>query len=282
MINSVKLNKWRNQLKAAYKRMVFNMSANEHPLFVFYYKYPYSPKKGTLSSFLDAYSKAMRPITFLQIGANDGFNHDPLHKYIKRDRWRGLMLEPQPQPQVYENYLKQLHRKRPEIITLNAALGHQDGQMPLYKIAFSNERWATGLSTFDLPTLQEMVSSGAIAKKAKKFGVQPPTDESAYIDQIDIQVVSPATILQNFEKGFDLLMIDTEGYDFEIIKMLHIAHTKPDVIIYEECNFDEKTIQACLAHIETNGYAHKRLAGDRLCVKNDNAAILNLFKTLNE
>ena len=68
----------------------FNMSASNNPLFIGFYRNFYNPKKGSLSDFLSQYSKS-KPgnFTVVQIGANDGITHDPIHKFIKRDDWKG-------------------------------------------------------------------------------------------------------------------------------------------------------------------------------------------------
>ena len=90
-------------LKKKYNQFRFNLCANENPLYLFFYKYLYRPPKNSLSEFLDKYSKKNAPLTFLQIGANDGFIYDPIQKFIKRDNWKGIMLEPQ--PIVFKQYL---------------------------------------------------------------------------------------------------------------------------------------------------------------------------------
>ncbi|MCK7538606.1 MAG: hypothetical protein MZV63_50430 [Marinilabiliales bacterium] len=74
-------------------------------------KQMYKPRPGTIEVFLDKYSREHKPVTFLQVGANDGFINDPLHKFIKRDNWNGVLLEPQ--PDVFNDFLVKLHRKRP-------------------------------------------------------------------------------------------------------------------------------------------------------------------------
>ena len=92
-----------------------------------------------MSEFLDQYSKSKDHVVFLQIGANDGFIYDPLQKFIKRDDWEGVMVEPQ--PYVHDNLLTKIHAKRPEIQTVNAALAENDGWAELYTLAVSKERW---------------------------------------------------------------------------------------------------------------------------------------------
>ena len=35
-------------------------------------------------------------VTFVQVGANDGYRFDPLRKHIVAYHWPGLLIEPQP------------------------------------------------------------------------------------------------------------------------------------------------------------------------------------------
>src|SRR5215472_17798567 len=39
-----------------------------------------------------------RELVFIQVGAFDGISTDPLRKYIHACGWRGVLIEPQPQP----------------------------------------------------------------------------------------------------------------------------------------------------------------------------------------
>lgn len=248
-------------LKKKYNNLRFYLSSSENSIYLSFYKYLYRPKKGSLSEFLDNYSKTKASITFLQIGANDGFIYDPIQKFIKRDNWSGVMLEPQ--PEVFHQFLVKIHEKRPEIIPINAALSLKDGKTTLYTIAFSKERWATGLSSFDKGILLEKFKNGAIAKKAIKEGITLPINESNWITEVEIDSISPSTLIGLFEnKKIDLLAIDTEGFDFEILKMLDLKSIEPEVIIYEEEHFDIETISKCKKFLENLGYIHHRVGRD--------------------
>ena len=93
----------KKNIKKAIGTIRFKLSSENNPLFIGYYKYLYRPKKGSLEEFLNEYSKSkIDGLTVIQIGANDGITHDPIHKFIKRDKWNGVLLEPQ--PYVYEHY----------------------------------------------------------------------------------------------------------------------------------------------------------------------------------
>jgi len=233
-----------------------------------FYKYFYKPKKGSLQYYLDQYSRKHKPVSFLQIGANDGFVYDPLHKFIKRDMWSGVMLEPL--PDVYKDFLSKLHRKRPEIKTINAALDVSDGFRPLYKIAISNKRWATGLSSFYKDVLISKLNSKRFLKYVKREKIKLPENIEEIVVSENIPTISPDTLLKLFDKnGFKLLAIDTEGFDFEILKMLDLSRISPEVILYEEVNFDDNTTKECRNYIEKHGYTLMTIKKDVIAFRND-------------
>ena len=253
-------------LKKKYNQFRFNLCANENPLYLFFYKYLYRPPKNSLSEFLDKYSKKNAPLTFLQIGANDGFIYDPIQKFIKRDNWKGIMLEPQ--PTVFKQYLTKIHAKRKEILPINAAVSENNRKTLLYTLAFSKERWATGLSSFNKAVLLEKIKDGTILKKAKKEGINLPKNKEDWIEAIEINSISPNTLISKFGKEkINLLAIDTEGFDFEIIKMLDLSKISPEVIIFEEIHFDQPTINACQTYLKNYGYTYNRIGKDVYATK---------------
>ena len=156
----------RSKVKAFYRWIVFNLSASNSIFFTLYYNFIFKPEKGSLEDFTNRFSKSLGKVTVVQIGANDGINNDPIHKFIKRDHWQGVLLEPQ--KYVFEKYLEPLYRKTKGITVLNAALDNKDGFKSIYKISFSDSRWATGLASFDRKILEEVVNSGYFKEHAKK------------------------------------------------------------------------------------------------------------------
>lgn len=254
------------QLKKKYKNFLFNLSAAENPLWLGYYRYIYKPSSGSLAEFIDRYSKEKKSITFLQIGANDGFIYDPIHKFIKRDNWRGIMLEPQ--PAVFNKYLIRLHRKRPEITVINAALDVKDGTKILYIPSVSNERWATGLASFNREVLVNKIKDGTLRRQALKQGITLSDNEEELITGHEIETISPETLLKRFGSDkIDLLAVDTEGFDYEILKMLDLDRISPDVILYEEVNFDPATAAECRSYLERHGYTCHTISKDVLATR---------------
>jgi FkbM family methyltransferase len=253
-------------LKKSYQKLIFNLSATENPLYLGFYKYFYSPPKNSLAAFLDKFSRKRSGIKFIQIGANDGFIHDPLHKFIKRDNWSGVMLEPQ--PDVYEQYLLKLYQSRDEVITINAALDKKDGKATLYKIGPSKDRWATGLASFDRKVLHRNLLKEKTKRKARKQGLEIPENPEKWIEAVKIDTISTDTLLKKGKtRNPDILAIDTEGFDFEILKMFDLSKVNPDVIIYEEENFDQVTKESCKNYLTEHEYVYHQVGRDAYAVK---------------
>lgn len=258
--------KIKNNLTTFYKHFVFHLSADNHPVYRGYYKYLYKPKKGSLAEFTDFFSRKNSPVKVVQIGANDGINHDPIHKFIKRDKWQGVLLEPQ--KEVFEKYLKKLHAKSDAISTVNAALNYKDGTSSIYRISFSNARWATGLTTFDRQVLEQAVASDYVKTCAQNEGVTlPPTIEER-IREEKITTISPETLLKKYHiKEIDWLQIDTEGFDFNIIKMFNIGKTRPKVIVFEQYRLSDAERLECYRHLKEHSYKIKEYGRDVLAIR---------------
>ncbi|NJL75949.1 MAG: FkbM family methyltransferase [Saprospiraceae bacterium] len=242
------------------------LSANNSIFIYIFYQYLYRPTPNSLSDFLNCYSKSSpHPITVVQIGANDGITHDPIHKFIKRDKWKGVLLEPQ--KNVF-NTLAYLYKKNKGIVTLNAALDTCDGEGKIYKIAFSEARWANGLTSFNKATLQSAFDSGYVAEKAREDGLEIPNDSSACIAEEPVELISPCTLIEKYNLGnIDILQIDTEGYDFEIIKMFLATQTTPPLIVFESKHLSAVDTTNCIAYLTSNHYRTRKFGGNTVALQ---------------
>lgn len=256
----------KSRIKNSYKKAVFNLSANHSNLFGTLYRYFYNPEKNSLSHFTSLFSSCNERVTVVQIGANDGINNDPIHKFIRRDKWKGILLEPQ--KYVFDKYLEPLYRNTNGITVLNAALDQVDGFKPIYKLAVSNSRWATGLTSFNRKVLEMAVESGSVDIQARKEGVPLPENKDDYISEEQVMCISTASLLKqyNIEK-IDWLQIDTEGFDFEVIKMFRIEETKPTVISYENMHLSEEEKKNCIDHLTRNGYKIRHFDGNSVAMR---------------
>ncbi|MBK6267188.1 FkbM family methyltransferase [Marivirga sp. S37H4] len=252
----------------AYKKMIFNLSAQNSILFLSYYKYFYKPAKGSLACFYDKVSKHLDNTFVIQVGANDGINHDPIHKYIKRDRWKGVLVEPQ--PDVFRNQLFPLYLIDKGIYMENIAISDEIGLMDMYKISFTTERWATGLTTFNKPTLEAKVDNGDIDTISKRKKIKVPAKKSDYINQVKVETKTFDFLRAKYQIAeVDVLQIDVEGFDFEVIKLYDLSKNKPKVIVFESRHLTEIESSEAEAYFIEHSFTVKKIKGDSIVVRND-------------
>jgi FkbM family methyltransferase len=266
--------------KALYKEIIFRLSANNSILYTSFYRNFYKPSPGTIFEFTSLWSKSRENVTVVQIGANDGIHNDPIHRFIRRDGWNGVLLEPQ--RYVFEKYLSPLYKKTRGIIVLNAALDIKDGTKPIYKITVSNSRWAHGLTSFNRSVLEEAVRSGYVEKQAIKEGCRLPERKEDYITEEQVECISTESLVKRFGLGkIDWLQIDTEGFDFEIIKMFNIAVTRPEVIVYENLHFSDALKEECMAYLRNKGYFCRSYGPNTLAMRSPAEGFESFFTPTN-
>jgi len=262
----------KTRLDNLYKKLVFKLAASESHIYINFYRWFYTPSRGSLSEFIDNFSKANIGLYVIQIGANDGYNRDPFVKYIKRDKWRGILLEPQ--RYVFETFLKKLYKNSERITPFNYALDNKNGIRKIYRLGFSNARWATGLTSFDRSFLEDAIDRGHVAGHAKRSGIKLPKDKEDFIIEESIETITPQNLMTkgNMQK-VDLLAIDTEGYDLEVIKLFDIPNLKPRVIVYENMNLSDQDQASAINLLESNNYKTKHIKKDTIAMLIDDEDI---------
>lgn len=257
----------RTTFRDFYRGAIFSLSARNSIFYTSLYRYFYNPKLQSLGYFYNQLSKSLPQIRVIQVGANDGITHDPIHKFIKRDGWKGILIEPQ--AEVFRNKLFPLYRRNPEIFLENVAVDRENGLMNIYKIAFSNERWATGLSSFQKETIESKIENGEIDAVANHNGVTPPKNHSDYLKVEKVETKSPQFLMEKYNlQEYDVLQVDAEGFDFEIVKMFDIRNYPPKVIVYEEKHLNSSQVEEVKKYLNERGYISAKLRGDRIVVKN--------------
>lgn len=217
-----------------------------------YYRFAWKPTPGSLEGCLDKFARSQPNLQFIQVGANDGFQNDPLCKFIKAYGWKGICFEPQP---LAFSQLKKLYRKD-QVIPIHAAISDTIGQQDLYRISFTDQRWASGLSSFDRSHLQRQIDTGFVTAKCKKYGITPPLDQNSWISSESVTTVTFHQILKkNQITDLHLLHIDTEGFDYEIVKLFPFDQTSPTAILIETAHLSEDDTYSLQESLTTMGYS---------------------------
>lgn len=244
------------------KRLIRKIIYKNSFLFNLYYTYLYKAKDD-LSKFLNEYSKKKKGnIIFIQIGANDGQWNDPIYKFIRRDKWNGILIEPQ---KVIFERLTKTYRGYSGLSFENVAIDSISSFKDLYKISFTDSRWASGIASFLKEDVQKMIDAGYVERKCHEEGIIPPEDKTKWITTEKIKTTTLKDILNKHNLShIDLIMIDTEGYDFEIIKTIPFEKIKPATIIFEHSHFIDKTKSECFHFLINHKYRLTHTVSDTI------------------
>ncbi len=177
---------------------------------------------------------------FVQIGANDGVRADDSYNFITRHQLPGVVVEPL--SDMFEK-LSENYRHHPQIKKINKAIHSSAETMPLYRIKSDADvpDWCHGIASFDKAHLLS--------------GTKKVAHLEDYIVEESVACISLDELFaQTQTEHISFLQIDTEGYDFEIIKMIDFNHYKPKIIRYECCTLSAEDNLACVELLARQGY----------------------------
>lgn len=178
--------------------------------------------------FIFNYMKKKEKIYFVQIGGNDGILNDPIYDLCKKfpEKFYGYIFEPVPE---YFSELKQNYKFSNNISLLNLAINNSSETAKIFKVKknFLNklDDLSKGIASFQKDWW-----------KTKSNFVK----DINMIEEIDVKCVHTHYITNNLNiDHIDLLIIDTEGYDFEILKNFEFNKSKPNIIHFEHGLIDD-------------------------------------------
>lgn len=209
-----------------------------------------------IRAFGEAYPRAV----FIEIGANDGQQHDHLRPMILERDWHGVMVEPV--PYVFER-LRRNYGMIDRVALENAALGDHDGSVPFYHLAPVADRAGEGL-----PEWYDGIGS---LSRAAVLG------HAAMIPDIEQRVVETEVPSLTFETlcarhaigAVDLILIDTEGHDHMILAQIDFAVHRPALVVYEHYHLRVDDRTACLKRMRDHGYETMEEGFDTWCLRPD-------------
>jgi FkbM family methyltransferase len=225
----------------------------------------------TIDFYIHTYSRVRRDIFFLQVGGNDGVTWDPLHYFVRRDRWRGVVIEPQ--RDVFEQRLKQTYKDLPGVQLMNVAVDVQDGERPLYKYAFTTARYATGAASLDKNMLIAAFRSEYIQSNIRREGLTVADDPDVYLGSEPVQCLSFTSILAKLQSDkIDFLCTDAEGFDVQILNTFPLDRIQPANIVFELPGRVDAALAAFLTKLRALHYDIHMTSGDAIAVRRNGAA----------
>ncbi len=198
-----------------------------------------------------------KDVYFVQIGANDGVQGDPIHELLLEfPSWRGLFVEPV--PFVFER----LRKNRPDVERFQfdqVAVSDSSGSVPFFYVDESAKAalgtslpvWFDQLGSFDP---KHILSSCGNAVRS-------------YIVECKIQTV---TLMELFERNqiskIDLLHVDTEGNDWKILSQLDFSVIRPRVVLFEHGHLGHNERSNARQHFVDHGYTVKNCGFDFIAI----------------
>jgi FkbM family methyltransferase len=157
-------------------------------------------------SYRQALERTPRGAKALEIGAMDGVRFDALHPYLKQGRFEAVVVEPV--AEMFE-LLSQTYADCPNVACVRAAIADRSGPLRLYRISSDD------IVKHKLPEWIHGVTSA----------VKGPV-LSYFADHVREETVRGLTF-EDFAAeirlaGFDVLQIDTEGYDWNVLKQIDL------------------------------------------------------------
>lgn len=207
-------------------------------------------------------SKKMGDVFFLQIGAADGKKFDPIHPFIRRYGWKGVLVEPL--KDVF-NDLKKNYAGQEGLSYENVAITEENGSRAISRIPLSQigkagvPEWAYGASTL-LPEKTRFSSENSPAALYKAL------TDAAVEEKVECMSLNTLLTKHNVER-IDVLQIDTEGYDVKILRQLDFSVHKPTLINMEWQWLLAEERQEVVLLLRSNGYALYNCSPDLFAVK---------------
>jgi FkbM family methyltransferase len=190
---------------------------------------------------------------FIQIGAHDGSGYgDPLTDSIRRHQLRGLLVEPQ-----LEQFraLKAAYADQPQLRFAQAAIAASDGTVPLYKIRpgfWVAHKFPRGLATQISSLNKEQIRKTVALFGGKELSLR----EDDYLTMETVPALTLKSLLKEYSiaEHIDLLQIDSEGFDYEVLKMVDWRDSPPAMVHYETAHLTEADRIAAWMMLRGIGY----------------------------
>jgi FkbM family methyltransferase len=188
-----------------------------------------------------AASATFSPVRFVQVGAHDGASGDPINAFIRTYAWEGVAIEPVP---MLFDRLCGTYRDRPGVTCLNVCVGPVVGRRTFYTmkpIEAAPVDWYTQLSSLRKDVI--------LKHEAFIPGI------ADLIEEIEVETMTLVQIIDASGWVPDVLVIDTEGYDGQILSSLDLHRHKPGIIYYEVRHLEAEETARTADRLRQAGYA---------------------------
>jgi FkbM family methyltransferase len=194
----------------------------------------------SIQGILRSFSENVSDVFFMQIGSFDGIQNDPIHDLVMRHQWAGLLVEP-----VKSSFdrLLNTYQNNDSLRFENVAIAETEGFRQFWRLKETPESidWHGQLSSFRRDVI---LNHGNLI---------PDIENLLISDEVHCTTIE-SLIHKHGIQRIDLLHLDTEGYDFEILKTFDFKKHRPRVVLYEHAHLSPADKSACSHFLRSKGY----------------------------
>jgi len=192
---------------------------------------PDSTQMGTLNAIRELLTESSPPY-LVDVGAHDGTTFSNSAFFIKKG-WNAILIEPLPGP---FQKLSKKYRKNSNVECLNVACSNQKGYGDFF---IGSDGPDSLLST--------------LCQDKNKWFEDHRSDKTI---KVRVETTTNILIRSQYPKDFSLLLVDTEGMDYEVLLGLDFGSFNPRIIVTEEYKLNMEK------HLRKNkGYKVHRIVG---------------------
>lgn len=211
--------------------------------------------------FVDLFSRLtnqLGTVRFLDIGANDGVTFNPIRPYVQKYNWTGILIEPNPpvfrKLSINYNYI-------PNVYLENCCIGPTAGEAAFYVVRNPQE--------LNNPVVDQISSLNKdhVLSHLRMFFPER-ADLESLIDAVPVRIRVVDDILES--RGFeniDVLIVDAEGYDFEILRSINFSKLTPTIIIFESRHIPSHHTDALHNLLDGAGFDLVPIGADGLAIR---------------
>jgi FkbM family methyltransferase len=205
----------------------------------------------TPTSRLQSHFERESRVTFVQIGAYDGVEADPIRSIVlDNEGWSGVLIEPQPDAfrRLQGNYAAQAARLQ----LLNVAISDSAGEKQLFCLPESSRQqqslpsWTGGIASFDAAHLLKHL---------------PGVELVSY----PVRTITFAEAAAHVPDGYvDVVVIDAEGHERTIFDAIDLDRHRVRFCIYEHKHLSESDRLALKRKLSGHGFTVKQFGTDTI------------------
>lgn len=188
-------------------------------------------------------------MVIVQVGANDGKTHDPLHNFAMQYRERTEMVLIEPQTEVLRD-LQINYSEHPATTVLNSAVG-EPGNLTLYRIKPQYWRFYRGILGSGITSSDR---DYVLEKARRHLALRSISPEEAIEDIHPASETLRSLLSAAGIESVDVLQVDVEGADDLVIYSADLDLLRPRVVNYEAVHLSPSRLCELDTHLQAHSY----------------------------